>query len=323
MGQFKVIITECDFEMPPVIEESQLKPVGADVIVAQCKTEEDLIATCSDADGLIFQYAPLTSRVLAELKKCRVIARYGTGMDTLDIAAAVERGIICCNVPGFCLSEVADHTMALLLACGRAIIKLNESVQRGEWDAVGIAKSTERLDGQTIGFIGLGAIARAVATRAKAFGLRTIAFSPRTPDSTFEAAGVDRVELVDLLRESDFVSVHTPLRAETHHLINTQELEMMKSTAYLINTARGGLINNEALLAALQSGSIAGAALDVFDPEPMPPESPLREAPNLIITPHAGFFSLTAMEVLRRETAGEVARVLSGQEPKSSVTTQL
>ena len=323
MARFKVVITECDFEMPPVIEESQLAPIDAEVVVAQCKSEDDLIAACADADGLIFQYASLTARVLDQLGSCRVIARYGTGMDTLDIPAAVARGIVCCNVPGFCLSEVADHTMALLLACGRAIVRLNDSVRSGEWDAVGVAKSTQRLAGQTVGFVGLGAIAGAVATRARAFDLQPIAFSPRAPDSAFESAGIRRVELDELLESSDYVSIHTPLRAETHHLIGAREFGLMKPSAYVINTARGGLIDNEALLSALESGSIAGAALDVFDPEPMPANSPLRHAPNLIITPHAGFFSLTAIEILRRETAAEVARVLSGKEPNSSVTTQL
>ncbi len=323
MAKFRVVITETDFEMPPTIEESQLTPIDAEVIVAQCKTEDDLIEACADADGLIFQYASLTARVLDSLKQCRVIARYGTGMDTIDIPAAVARGIVCCNVPGFCLSEVADHTMALLLACGRGIVRLNDSVRDGVWDAVGVSKTTERLTGQTIGFIGLGAIAAAVATRARAFDLQPIAFSPRAPDSAFESSGIRRVELDELLETSDFVSVHTPLRPETHHLINARALDLMKPTAYLINTARGGLVDNQALLSALESGSIAGAGLDVIDPEPMPADSPLHRSPNLIITPHAGFFSLTAMEILRRETAAEVARVLSGQEPRSSVTTQL
>jgi D-3-phosphoglycerate dehydrogenase len=323
MAKFRVVITETDFEMPPTIEESQLTPIDAEVIVAQCKTEDDLIEACADADGLIFQYASITARVLDSLKQCRVIARYGTGMDTIDIPAAVARGIVCCNVPGFCLSEVADHTMALLLACARGIVRLNDSVRDGEWDAVGVSKTTERLTGQTIGFIGLGAIAAAVATRARAFDLQPIAFSPRAPDSAFESSGIRRVELDELLETSDFVSVHTPLRPETHHLINARALDLMRPTAYLINTARGGLVDNQALLSALESGSIAAAALDVMDPEPMPADSPLHQAPNLIITPHAGFFSLTAMEILRRETAAEVARVLSGQEPRSSVTTQL
>ena len=323
MARFRVVITECDFEMPPVIEESQLTPIDAAVIVAQCKTEDDLIAACAGADGLLFQYAPLTARVLDRLERCRVIVRYGTGMDTIDIPAAVARGIVCCNVTGFYLSEVADHTMALLLACGRAIVKLNDSVRGGEWDAVGVAKSTRRMAGQTIGFIGLGAIAAAVTSRARAFDLHPIAFSPRAPDSAFEASGIRRVDLDELLRTSDFVSVHTPLRAETQHLIDARALELMKPTAYLINTARGGLVDNQALLSALESGSIAGAALDVFDPEPMPADSPLRQAPNLIITPHAGFYSLASIEILRRETAAEVARVLSGQEPLSPVTTQL
>lgn len=323
MAKYRVVITDCDFEMPPLLEQAELDPIGAEVVVEQCKTEDELIAACADADGLLFQYAPITARVLDSLKRCRVIARYGTGMDTIDIPAAVERGIICCNVNGFYLSEVADHTMALLLASSRAVVKLNDSVRRGEWDAVGVAGSTQRMDGQTIGFIGLGAIAAAVADRVRPFGLRSIAFSPRAPESAFESAGVRRVELDELLAESDFVSVHTPLRAETHHLIGARELGLMKSTAYLINTARGGLIDNGALLAALESGAIAGAALDVFDPEPMPADDPLRRAPNLVLTPHSGFYSQTSIEALRIGTAAEVARVLGGVEPLSPVTTRL
>ncbi|HJO07925.1 MAG TPA: NAD(P)-dependent oxidoreductase, partial [Chloroflexota bacterium] len=178
MAKFRVVITECDFEMPPTLEEAELVPVGAEVIVEQCKSEDDLIAACADADALLFQYAPLTARVLDSLKQCRVIVRYGTGMDTIDIPAAIARGIICCNVTGFYLGEVADHTMALLLACNRAIVKLDHSVRRGEWDAVGVAGSTRRNHGLTLGFIGLGAIATAVAERARPFGLNLIAYSP-------------------------------------------------------------------------------------------------------------------------------------------------
>ena len=323
MAKFRVVITECDFEMPPEIEEAELVPVGAEVIVEQCKSEDDLIAACANADALLFQYAPLTARVLDSLKQCRVIVRYGTGMDTIDIPAAVARGIICCNVTGFYLGEVADHTMALLLACNRAIVKLDHSVRRGQWDAVGVAGSTRRNHGLTLGFIGLGAIATAVAERARPFGLNLIAYSPRAPESAFAAAGVTRVELDHLLQQSDYVSVHTPLRAETHHLIGSRELALMKPTAYLINTARGGLIDSNALCAALDSGDIAGAALDVFDPEPMPADSPLRQAPNLIFTPHSGFYSQTSIEALRRETAAEAARVLNGEEPTSRVIAQI
>ncbi|MDP6349858.1 MAG: C-terminal binding protein [Chloroflexota bacterium] len=323
MAKFRVVITECDFEMPPVIEAAELAPVGAEVIVEQCKSEDELIAACANADALLFQYAPLTARVLDSLERCKVIVRYGTGMDTIDIPAAVERGIICCNVTGFYIGEVADHTMALLLVGNRAIVKLNDSVRRGEWDAVGVSGSTQRNDGLTLGFIGLGAIATAVAARARPFGLNLIAYSPRAPESAFAAAGITRVGLDDLLEQSDYVSVHTPLRAATRHLIGARELALMKPTAYLINTARGGLIDSDALCAALESGDIAGAALDVFDPEPMPADSPLRQAPNLIVTPHSGFYSQTSIEALRRETAAEAARVLNGGEPTSQVTVQI
>ena len=175
----------------------------------------------------------------------------------------------------------------------------------------------ERVEDQTLGLIGLGQTAQAVAARARAFGLRSIGHSPRAPDSAFAAAQVERVPFNDLLRESDFVSVHTPLRAQTHHLIGEAEFELMKPSVFLINTARGAVVDNAALARALKDGRIAGAGLDVMEEEPLPMDSALREAPNLIVTPHGGFYSRTSIRILRREAAAEVARVLRGDPPNS------
>ena len=320
MPEYRVVITDCDFEMPPTIEEAELRPVGAEVVVANCTTEDDVIAVAADAHGLLVQYAPISARVIERLDRCRAIARYGIGMDVIDIPAAVARGIVCCNVPDYCVSEVADHTMALLLACARWIVTLNESVRHGDWDAIGVAKPCERVAGRTLGLIGLGRTAQAVAVRARAFELDLIGYSPRAPGAVFDACGVARVELDELLERSDFVSLHTPLREETHHLIGSRELALMKPTAFLLNTARGALVDNAALLTALETGMIGGAGLDVLEREPMPADSPLRRAPNLIVTPHIAFYSQTSLRILRRDTAAEIARVLRGEAPRSPVT---
>ncbi len=318
--KFRVVITDCDFERPPDIEKSVLEPIGAAVVLEQCKSEDEVITTCADADGLLEQYAPITAKVLDHLPKLRVVARYGSGMDPIDIAAAAERGVVACNVTNYALSEVSDQTMALLLACARRIVALNDAVRDGVWDVTGRAGDIERVDGQVLGLVGLGPIAQTVLVRARAFGLDVIAHSPRAPDEVFEQLKVARVPLDELLARSDFVSIHTPLRPETHHLIGARELALMKPTAFLINTARGPLVDEAALVAALNDGQIAGAGLDVVEQEPLAPDAPLRSAPNVIITPHSGFYSKTSIEILRRETAAEVARVLTGQPPRSPVT---
>ena len=315
--RFRVVITDCDFEMPPVIEQAELDPIGAEIVVEQCFTEDALIEKVADADGLLEQYAPITARVVDALQRCKVIVRYGTGMDPIDVAAATAKGIVVCNVRDYQIGEVADHTMALLLALARHIVVYNDSIRGGVWDATRVAERMERVEDQTLGLIGLGQTAQAVAARARAFGLRVIGHSPRAPDSAFAAAQVERVPFNDLLRESDFVSVHTPLRAQTHHLIGEAEFELMKPSAFLINTARGAVVDNAALARALRDGRIAGAGLDVTEEEPLPMDSPLREAPNLIVTPHGGFYSRTSIRILRREAAAEVARVLRGDPPNS------
>ena len=220
------MITDCDFEMPPVIEQAELDPIGAELVVEQCFTEEALIEKVADADGLLEQYAPITARVVDSLERCKVIVRYGTGMDPIDVAAATAKGIVVCNVRDYQVGEVADHTMGFLLALARHIVVYNDDVRAGVWDASGgVPERMERVEGQTLGLIGLGQTAQAVAARARAFGLRAIGHSPRAPDSAFEAAKVERVPLDDLLRQSDFVSVHTPLRAQTHHLIGEAEFD--------------------------------------------------------------------------------------------------
>ena len=213
--RFRVVITDCDFDMPPVIEQAELDPIGAELVVEQCLTEEALLEKVRDADGLLEQYAPITARVVDALERCKVIVRYGTGMDPIDVAAATAKGIVVCNVRDYQIGEVADHTMAMLLALARHIVVYNDSIRGGVWDATRVAERMERIEGQTLGIVGLGQTAQAVIERARAFGLRAIAHSPRAPDAVFKAARVERVPLDDLLRESDFVSVHTPLRAQT------------------------------------------------------------------------------------------------------------
>ncbi|HEY8477541.1 MAG TPA: C-terminal binding protein, partial [Chloroflexota bacterium] len=245
------------------------------------------------------------------------------GVDNVDVGAATEHGIVVANVPGFCVEELADHAMALVLAFARQVVTYRDSTRGGAWDTFVTPRPLQRLAGQTLGLIGFGASARAVARRARAFGLRVLAYTPRL---TAERAGehqVEAVSLATLLRESDYVSIHCPLTSETRHLIGWSELQRMKPTAYLINTARGAIVDEEALVRALDEGVIAGAGLDVLVAEPPAPEHPLLHRDNVIVTPHAAFYSEQALLDLQARAARAVADVLDGRMPESIVNREV
>ncbi len=313
-----VAILDCNFPNT-VSEEAILTKIGADVRKGQCTTEEQVIDLAGDVDGIIVQYAPLTARVMERLHRCRVIARYGIGVDNIDVAAAAKRGIWVCNVPGFCATELAEHTLAFILYFGRRIHRLDPSVRRGEWETIGIMRPTRRLAELTLGLIGFGHVARELAPRAQALGLRIIANAPHTTAETMAQYGVTKVSLDDLLAQSDFVSLHLPLSLETRHLIDAQRLRQMKSSAYLINTSRGSLVDEAALIEALREGRIAGAGLDVLEKEPPARDNPLLAMENVILTPHASFYSDDSLAYLQQAVAEEVARVLQGERPRSPV----
>lgn len=302
-------------------EVEELAAVGAEFRTARCRTEEDVAEACGDADGLLVTFAPVGRRALAGLPRCRIVVRYGVGYDNLDLAAATERGVMVANVPDYCVSEVAEHTLALLLCLWRRICQLESQLRERGWASP--AKPVRRLEGRVMGIIGLGRIGRAVATRVGGFGLRLIGFDPWVSAEVFAAAGVESVSLETLLQLADIVTLHAPLRDETRGLIRKETLRQMKPTAVLLNTSRGGLVVAGDLVQALREGWIGGAGLDVFEEEPLPRDHALRNLPNVVLTPHAAWYSEEAERDLRRRAARTVAEALRGEVPRSLVNPEV
>jgi D-3-phosphoglycerate dehydrogenase len=279
----------------------------------ELSSEDGLIEVCTAADALIPAYAPVTARVLDELPRCRIIAFMATGFNSVDMAAATARGIVVTNVPDYCTAEVADHTLGFLLDLGRSISRLHDSVQAGAWDYEACGKP-DRIGNQSLGIVGLGRIGSAVARRALAFGLAVKASDPCVEEAAMTAVGVQKTGLDDVL-QCDFVSLHCSLTDETLRIIDAASLARMRPTAFFINTARGACVDTAALTAALQEGAIAGAALDVVSPEPLPKGHPLFSMPNVIITPHTAFMSRVSEQEAREKACQEVVRALRGEIP--------
>ena len=303
-GKAKVVLTDYVWESLDV-ERSTLAGL-AELVPMKAKKPEEFLPEAADCDALLNTYAgPITAEAMAKMPKCRIIARYGIGVDTIDLEAATAAGIIVTNNPSYCIEEVAEHTMALLLACARKVAFYDRLVRGGGW-AVPPGKPMFRLSGSTLGLVGFGNIARQVAARAAAFGMKVLFFDPYVKDG---------VDLDRLLRESDFVSLHPPLTPQTRKLIGDEALGKMKRTAFLINCSRGPVVDTEALVRALDQGRIAGCALDTIDPEPLPEKHPLRGRENVIVTPHAAWYSEQAMVGLQAGAPSEVRRVLRGEWP--------
>jgi D-3-phosphoglycerate dehydrogenase len=298
-----------------VVEDAVFTGSGLDIAFArhEIDTEDGLIEVCAAADALIPAYAPVTARVLDQLPRCRIVAFMATGFNSVDMAAATERGIVVTNVPDYCTAEVADHALGFLLDLGRNITRLHDSVLAGVWDYAACGKP-ERIGRQTLGIVGLGRIGSAVARRALAFGLTVKASDPNVDEAAMSALGVEKTDL-DAVLACDFVSLHCSLTDETRLIIDAAALRRMKPTAYFINTARGACVDTEALTQALASGSIAGAALDVVDPEPPPVGHLLYSLPNVILTPHTAFMSRVSETEVREKACQEVVRALRGETP--------
>ncbi|HSJ39061.1 MAG TPA: C-terminal binding protein [Planococcus sp. (in: firmicutes)] len=313
MSAFKVVVTDYEYStFAP--EEAVLDKLGIQLTFAQCKTEDDVIAACKDADALINQYAPITRRVIEQLDNCKVISRYGVGFNTIDVDAATENGIVVGNVTDYCLDEVSNHAMALLLSLARKVTLMNSAVKNGNWDFK-VAVPIRRLQGQTLGLVGFGNIPQTVAKKAMAFDLNIIAYDPFVAPERAAAQNVELVTLQELCERSDYLSVHVPLNAHTEKMISRNEFAMMKKEAFIINTARGPIIDEQALIEALQAGEIAGAGLDVLETEPIAADNPLLAMDNVILNPHSAFYSVEAETELKRKTAENVADVLSGYFP--------
>jgi len=314
----RVVILDTNFPHNDA-ERRLCEEAGVDLTIAQCRSEDEVVAAAHDADGVIAQYAPLTRRSIAGLTRCRIISRYGIGVDNIDVAAATELGVWVANVPGFCAPEVSDHALALVLAFSRRLFALDRSVRAGRWDVIGVAGQTAALAESTLGIVGFGQIGRLLAGKASRLGLRVLATSPRSAAAHAAAHGAEAVELPVLLAESDYVVLLCPLTPETRHLINRQTLATMRPGAHLINVSRGALVDEAALIEALEAGRLAGAGLDVFEREPPPDDSPLRRLPNVVLTPHAAYYSSRALADLQARVTQNVLDALAGRMPPSTL----
>jgi len=287
-------------------------------------SEDELIRAGQDADALLVSTREaVTRRVLENIPRVKVIARYGVGLDNVDLEAATDAGIVVTHYPGYCTSEVADHALAMILALNRRIVEQDRALREGAWVEHGPATRRilrgpiQPLREQTLGIVGFGRIGQAVAARAKPFNLTILAADPHIDPEVMGASGVEPVPLQELLRRSDIVTLHAPLTPETRGLIDATALALMKPTAVLVNTARGPIIDLPELARALQEGKLAGAALDVVDPEPLPADSPYYQILNVILTPHSAYYSERSVDVVRRETLLEALQVLRGKRPRT------
>lgn len=292
-------------------EEAVFAAAGTAWARVPARTEAELLAWCGGARGILVQYAEVTRRVLEGLPRLEFVVRYGVGVDGIDLTAASEYGVPVVNVPDYGTDEVANHAVALLLALARKLPLLDRQTRAGRWD-VFEARPLRRLAGRTVGILGLGRIGSLVARKLRGFDLRLLGCDPYV---TAFPPGVEPVDFERLLAESDFLTVHCPLTAETRHLLDARAFARMKPGAVLVNTARGGIVDTEALVAALERGHLGGAGLDVTEPEPLPAGSPLYRMEQVIVTPHAAWYSEEARRDLKRRVAEEAVRLLRGERP--------
>ena len=311
----KVVIT--DHRFPDVEQERRaVEAAGGKLVVAQTVDEQELTQLCKDADGVLTVRAPITKRVIGAMERCRIIVRYGIGVDSIDIPAASARGIMVANVPDYCVDEVSDHALTLLLMLSRQMISAISLAKEERW-VISKMPAIHRLRGQTCGLAGCGKIGSLLAVKAAALGMRILIHDPYLTESRARDIGAELVSLDVLLGRSDFISLHMPLNDKTHHLFGEASFKKMRSTACIINTSRGGLIDEAALLAALDSGKIFGAGLDVMESETAftPTGIALVNHPKVIVTPHTAWLSVEARETLQARAAAQVVACLKGETP--------
>lgn len=308
--------------MPLIAEEKKILSKYADIQVAKNTDEDNLAMEARDADVIMVVYAKITERIINSATKLKGIVRYGIGVDNIDLKAASKRKIPVANVPDYCIGTVADHAFALLLALNRKLLLADNTLRYGNWGTwtspspklMGVD-----LEGKILGLIGIGKIGSAVAARAKGFGMKVIAYDPYIPKEAAEKLGIELVDIETLLKNADFISIHSPLTSETRGMIGAKELKLMKKTAYIINTARGPIVQEEALYKALKNGWIAGAGLDVYEKEPPDKDNPLFKLENVVLTPHIAYYTQEAIWRLEMTAVEEAIRILQGQIPKNLV----
>jgi D-3-phosphoglycerate dehydrogenase len=300
------------------IERAILREAGAELVVAQQKDADSLAKLAVDCEAIMTNWAKVSESVIAAAQRCKIISRLGIGLDNIDVAAATSRGIIVTNVPDYCIIEVAEHALALMWSLARKVPFYHHETKQGRYNLQD-GPVLRRIEGQTLGIVGFGNIGRKLAEKAVALGMKVLATGRSRKDGSQLPANVSWCELDDLLAQSDYISLHVPHTPETKHMLGAKQFARMKPSAYLINTARGGLIDHAALAAALTAGQLAGAALDVQDPEPPDLSQPPYNDPRVIVTPHAAFVSVESLENLRTRVARQVVTHLQGGWPEHVV----
>jgi D-3-phosphoglycerate dehydrogenase / 2-oxoglutarate reductase len=318
MARFKVVMTD-DRHKTYEEEKKVLTSIGADIIIANCTTVQEVIDTCKDADGIMVNLAPMPAEVINQLEKCKVIARYGVGYDNVDVAACTKKGIYVTNVPDYCAEEVSDQALALLMACARKVARRDAQVRAGMWN-IGKTDPIYRIAGKTFTFLGFGMIGRTLYRKIKGFGFsRILIYDPYIDAETIKSMGAEKVEWEEALKNADFISVHMPLNDKTRGIINEAAFKMMKPTAIIVNTSRGPVIDEKALINALTKKQINSAGLDVHTKEPLDKDSPFMKIENCVLTDHVGWYSEEAMSELKRKVAENVKDVLLSGKPKYPV----
>ncbi|WP_368234417.1 C-terminal binding protein [Anaerotruncus rubiinfantis] len=318
----KVVITDYWYESLCMEKAEFAKLPGLTLREYQCKDEETLVDLVRDADAVVVQFAPITKRVIDAMERCKLIVRYAIGVDNIDVDAATARGIYVANVPDYGIDEVSNHAVTLLLALSKMLIPMADAVKAGRWDYTTV-KPLFRMRGKTLGLVGFGRIPVMVAEKMRGFGVKMLCYDPYVNAQAARDLGVTPVDLDTLLEESDYISIHCPLNDTTRHMFGDAQFGRMKPGAILVNTARGAVVDEQALIRALQEKKIAAAGLDVLEREPIAPQSPLLSMPNVIVTPHAAWYSEDATLTLQRMVGEEVVRVLSGNPPKNLVNKTL
>lgn len=322
----KVVITDFDYG-DVEIETEILHSAGAEVVALQAKSEEDLFAAARDCTAMMNQYARIGSETISRMEKCKVIARYGVGVDIVDVQSATERGILVTNVQNYCTEEVADHAIALWLTLARKLPEYDRATHAGTWQWQS-GQPVHRLRGRTMGVVSLGKIGQAIVTRAQAFGVNVIAYDPFVPTEVTAKLNVELVSKPDLIARSDYILMQAPMTPETHHFLSDAEFTAMKPGAILVNTGRGPTVDNKALFRALSEGHLAAAGLDDPEEEPSkranwtPSDNPLFTLPNVLVTPHSAYYSEESIRTARITAATQVAKVLTGRKPDYTVNAE-
>lgn len=313
MSRYQVAVTDARHASYD-IEKKILKEIDAELNICHCKTQQDIEKSCKNADAILLDMAPMTEEAVRSLEKCKVIVRYGVGYDNVDVAACTEKKIIVCNVPDYCALDVSDHALALLMTCLRQTALRDRKIRQGGWNIQ--SENSFRLFGKTLGVLGFGRIAREFVHKCGNFGFtKVLAYDPYVSEEFCKQHGAEKAGLEEIFSQSDFLSLHMPVTAETRKMVNKERLALMKKTAILINTARGALIDDQALLEALQNGTIAAAGLDTHNVEPLSAESPFLKLDNVVLTDHTAYSTREGVVELKAKAAQAIVAVLAGREP--------